>query len=98
VLEPALSETVGATFALAMREATDRAVSMGVPKAAAHDFLLGHLKIELAIAFGIYEGRFSDGALLAIDQAKSVVFKETWLDDVFNLDAIKKSVQDICAD
>ncbi len=98
VLEPALSETVGATFALAMREATDRAVSMGVPKEAAHDFLLGHLKIELAIAFGIFEGRFSDGALLAIDQAKSVVFKETWLDDVFNLDAIKKSVQDICAD
>lgn len=98
VLEPALSETVGATFALAMREATDRAVSMGVPEAAAHDFILGHLKIELAIAFGIFEGRFSDGALLAIDQAKSVVFKENWLDNVFNLDSIKKSVQDICAD
>ena len=55
-------------------------------------------RVEHLEAFGIYEGRFSDGALLAIDQAKSVVFKETWLDDVFNLDAIKKSVQDICAD
>ncbi len=98
VLEPALSETVGATFALAMREATDRAVSMGVPEAAAHDFLLGHLKIELSIAFGIYDGRFSDGALLAIDKAKSVVFQPDWLDQVFNLDAIKKSVEDICAD
>lgn len=98
VLEPALSETVGATLALALREATDKAVSMGVPEAAAHDFILGHLKIELAIAFGIFpEGKFSDGALMAIDKAKSVIFKDTWLDDVFSLEAVKKSTQDICA-
>ena len=98
VLEPALSETVAATMSLALREATDRAVSMGVPEAAAHDFILGHLKIELAIAFGIFpEGKFSDGALMAIDKAKSVIFKEDWLDQVFSLEAVKKSVQDICA-
>lgn len=98
VLEPALSETVAATLALAMRDATDRAVSMGVPEAAAHDFILGHLKIELAIAFGIYpEGKFSDGALMAIDKAKSVIFKEDWLDRVFDLAAVKTSVQEICA-
>lgn len=97
ILEPALSETVGATFSLALREATDRAAALGVPPAAAHDFILGHLKIELAIAFGIFpEGKFSDGALLAIENAKSVIFKDNWLDDVFNLDAIKKSVNDIC--
>lgn len=98
VLEPALSETVAATFCLALREATDKAVAMGVPEAAAHDFVLGHLKIELAIAFGVYpEGKFSDGALMAIDKAKSVIFKEGWLDDVFNLDAVKRSVEEICA-
>lgn len=98
VLEPALSETVAATLALALRDATDRAVSMGVPEAAAHDFVLGHLKIELAIAFGIFpEGKFSDGALMAIDQAKSVIFKEDWLDQVFSLEAVRKSVEDICA-
>ena len=99
VLEPALSETVAATLSLALRDATDRAVSMGIPEAAAHDFVLGHLKIELAIAFGIFpEGKFSDGALLAIDQAKSVIFQPDWLDKVFNLDAVKKSVEDICHD
>ena len=99
VLEPALSETVAATLSLALRDATDRAVSMGIPEAAAHDFVLGHLKIELAIAFGIFpEGKFSDGALLAIDQAKSVIFRPDWLDKVFNLDAVKKSVEDICHD
>ena len=57
VLEPALSETVAATMSLALRDATDRAVSMGVPEAAAHDFVLGHLKIELAIAFGIFPAK-----------------------------------------
>lgn len=98
VLEPALSETVAATVSLALRDATDRAVAMGVPEAAAHDFILGHLKIELAIAFGIFpEGKFSDGALMAIDQAKPVIFKEDWLDRIFDLDAVKKSVRDICA-
>lgn len=98
VMEPALSETVGATFAMALREATDRAVGLGVPEEAARDFILGHLKIELAIAFEIYpEGKFSDGALLAIDKAKSVIFQDGWLDAVFNLEAVKKSVEDICA-
>jgi hypothetical protein len=99
VLEPALSETVGATIALALREATDRAVSMGIPEAAAHDFILGHLKIELAIAFGIFpEGKFSDGALMAIDKARSVIFQPDWLDRVFDLAAVKKSVTEICED
>lgn len=97
VLEPALSETVAATLCMALRDATDRAVAMGVPEAAAHDFVLGHLKIELAIAFGVFpEGKFSDGALQAIEQAKPVIFKENWLDAIFNLPAVKKSVVEIC--
>lgn len=97
VMEPALSETVAATMCLALREATDRAVAMGVPEEAAKDFLLGHLKIELAIAFGIFpEGKFSDGALKAIDSAKTVIFKDDWLDQIFTIDAVKRSVIDIC--
>lgn len=97
ILEPALSETVGATFALSLREATDEAVRRGVPEQAAHDFILGHLTIELAIAFGIFpEGRFSDGALHAIDQARPMIFKEGWLDRVFAPDAVLASVKDIC--
>lgn len=97
VLEPALSETVAATLCLALRDATDRAVSMGVPEAAAHDFVLGHLKIELAIAFGIFpEGKFSDGALMAIDKARDVIFKPDWLDNIFDLKAVRRSVEEIC--
>jgi hypothetical protein len=97
ILEPALSETVGATFALALREAADEAVRHGVPKQAAIDFIIGHLNIELAIAFGIFpEGRFSDGALQAIAQAKPVIFREGWLDRVFAPEAVLQSVKDIC--
>lgn len=97
ILEPALSETVGATLCLALRDATDRAVTMGVPKQAAMDFILGHINIELAIAFEAFpEGKFSDGALMAIDKAKSVIFKEDWLDRVFDMDAVNRSVREIC--
>jgi D-apionate oxidoisomerase len=97
ILEPALSETVGATLALALREATDMAVSKGVPQAAAMDFILGHLNIELAIAFGAFpEGKFSDGALHAIKQAKPRIFRDGWLESIFDPDAIKQSVKDIC--
>jgi D-apionate oxidoisomerase len=97
ILEPALSETVGATLALALREAADMAVSKGVPEAAAFDFILGHLNIELAIAFGAFpEGKFSDGALHAIRQAKPRIFRDGWLESVFDPAAIKQSVKDIC--
>jgi len=97
ILEPALSETIGATLALALREATDFAVSKGVPKAAAHDFILGHLNIELAIAFGAFpDGKFSEGALLAIDLARPQIFQDGWLENIFDDDAVKASVKAIC--
>ncbi len=97
ILEPALSETIGATLALALREATDEAVRRGVPRQAAEDFMLGHLNIELAIAFGAFpEGKFSDGALHAIDQARPLIFREGWLERVFAPDAVLTSVKAIC--
>jgi len=97
ILEPAMSETVGATLALALREATDEAIRRGVPEGAARDFMLGHLKIEMGIAFGIFpEGKFSDGALYAIQQARSQIFKDDWLEKIFNPEAVRQSVIDIC--
>ena len=97
ILEPALSETVGATLAMALREATDEAVRRGVPQAAAMDFMLGHLNIELAIAFGAFpDGKFSDGALHAIKQARPRIFRDGWLEEIFQPAAIQQSVKDIC--
>lgn len=97
ILEPALSETIGATFALTLREATDMAVSKGVPAEAAKDFILGHLNIELAIAFGAFPGgKFSDGALKAIEEARPQIFQDGWLERIFDREAILKSVRSIC--
>jgi hypothetical protein len=48
MLEPALSETVGITLCLAMKEAVDDVVRRGVPREAAVDFMLGHINIGLS--------------------------------------------------
>ena len=97
ILEPALSETVGATLCLAMRDAVEEAVRRGVPREAAMDFMMGHIQIELSIAFGVFkEGKFSDGALQAIEEAKPVIFKPDWLERIFAPEAVMASVKDIC--
>ena len=97
ILEPALSESVGATFAKVLKDATDEAARRGVPYQAAEDFLLGHLTILLAVAFGVQPGgKLSDGCLLAISEAEPVIFKDGWLDKVFAPEAIKASVKSIC--
>ncbi len=95
ILEPPLSETVGATLVSALREATDEAARRGVPAQAARDFMLGHLTIELAILFEELEGaQFSDGALKAIEQARPQILQPDWL-KVFEPENIRKSIQDI---
>jgi hypothetical protein len=96
VLEPAMSETVAATLCVGLKEAMDEAVRRGVPKEAAFDFMMGHLNIELSVIFGIHPGKFSDGALQAIEEAKPVVFKEGWLERIFNPEAVRASTAAIC--
>ena len=82
---------------IALREATDEAIRRGVPRQAAVEFVLGHLNIGLSIAFEVFpEGRFSDGALHAIEQAKPQIFREGWLDRVFDPKAVMQSVKEIC--
>lgn len=95
ILEPVLSETVGATCMSIIREATDEAVRLGVPKQAAWDFILGHLKVEIGIVFEMFPGaKFSDGALKAIERAKRDIFQPDWK-KVFEKEAIRRSVEEI---
>ena len=97
LLEPALSETIGATLVTALGEAIDAAVARGVPREAAYDFMMGHIGIEMAIVFGwLPGGQFSDGALMAIEKAKKRIFRDDWL-DVLEPEEVKQSVKDICA-
>ena len=95
LLEPALSETIGATCVKVVRESVDEVVKRGVPEQAAIDFILGHLNIEIAILFGALPGaQFSDGALKAIEAAKRDVFQPDWK-KVFEPDAVMRSIKDI---
>jgi len=95
LLEPVLSETVLATCLTVIRQATDEAVRRGVPAEAARDFVLGHLRVELAIVFQEKEGAvFSDGALKAIDAAMPALFRPDWK-KVFDQEAICESVRRI---
>lgn len=94
LLEPALSETVAATCLTVVREAMDEAIRRGVPPRAARDFLLGHLNIELAILFNEIDWQFSDGAKLAIEEAKKDIFQPDWT-KVFDDEHLKQSVTKI---
>jgi hypothetical protein len=97
ILEPVLSETVLGTCLTIVGEAMQEAVKLGVPEAAARDFLLGHLKVELGIVFQLFEGAtFSDGALHAIEEAKRSLFQPDWK-KVFRRDEWMESIRKITA-
>jgi D-apionate oxidoisomerase len=95
ILEPVLSETVGATCITIVREAMDEAIRRGVPAEAARDFILGHLNVEIAIVFNeLKNGMFSDGAKKAIEKAKADIFQPDWK-KVFEPAAVAQSIRDI---
>lgn len=94
ILEPVLSETVGATCITIIREAMDEAIARGVPEEAARDFILGHIFCELGIIFDQTEFPFSDGALKAIDEAKRDIIQPDWK-KVFEPEALRQSVAKI---
>ena len=95
LLEPALSETFGAAVVSVMKEAVDQVVGQGVPKAAAYDFFLGHINIELALLFNqLPGGQFSDAALKAIEIGKPLIFKENWK-DIFKPENVQAQIEAI---
>jgi hypothetical protein len=97
ILEPVLSETILGTCLTVIGEAMDEAVRHGVPEAAARDFLLGHMKVELGIIFRLFPGAtFSDGALKAIENAKKVLFQPEWK-SVFEREQWMESIRQITA-
>jgi hypothetical protein len=95
LLEPGIVETTCASLVWAMKEALDEGIRMGIPEEAAWDFVMGHIRIELAIIFGYAGFPFSDGAKLAIEKAKSKIFQPNWKENVLSLEAVRQQVQDI---
>jgi len=95
ILEPALSETFAGAMVTKMKEAVDIVVAKGVPKAAAYDFFLGHINIELALLFDqLPGGQFSDAAKKAIKIGDGLIFKETWK-EIFNDQSIAEQIKAI---
>jgi len=78
ILEPAMAETVGICLFMALREALEEAVKRGVPRAAAEDFMYGHVKVELGIAFSRVNFPFSDGARLIAGFGAQHLLKPDW--------------------
>jgi D-apionate oxidoisomerase len=94
LLEPGLSETVGATLLDVMREAMDEVVSRGVPADCARDFLLGHMTILSAVIFKQIPGQFSDACNKAITFGKPRLMRDDWK-KVFDRDEIAESIRRI---
>ena len=96
ILEPAMAETVSIALVMTLREALDEAVRAGVPRAAAEDFMFGHIKVELGIAFNRVDFPFSDGAKLIGEYGKGVLLKPDWK-RLFTPESVKQQVHAIVA-
>lgn len=78
ILEPTMAETCGIALVSALKEVMDEAVRRGVPREAAQDFMYGHIKVELGIAFGLAPFPFSDGAKLIGGYGKDRMLRSDW--------------------
>lgn len=93
-LEPAMVETLAQTCMEVVKEGYDQIVAQGVPADAARDFVLGHLRIQIAVLFGEVNGTFSDAAYKISKRAKPLLFRENWK-QIFEMDDIRLQVKDI---
>jgi hypothetical protein len=95
LLEPALVETLASTCIYVIREGLDEVIKRGVPADAARDFLLGHLRIQMAVLFNELPGAvFSDAANKALQRGLKQFIKEDWR-KVFEPDNVKDQIESI---
>lgn len=95
LLEPALVETLASTCVYVIREGLSEVVKRGVPEEAARDFLLGHLRIQMAVLFNELPGAvFSDAANKALQRGLKEFIKEDWK-KVFDPDNVKDQIMSI---
>lgn len=92
ILEPAMAETCGIALVRALREVMEEAIRRGVPRAAAEDFMYGHIRVELGIAFGLAPFPFSDGAKLISAYGERRLLKEDWT-TLFDPESVKEQTR-----
>jgi D-apionate oxidoisomerase len=92
LLEPALVETLASTCVYVIREGLNEVIKRGVPPDAARDFLLGHLRIQMAVLFNELPGAvFSDAANKALQRGLKEFIKDDWK-KVFEPDNVKDQI------
>jgi D-apionate oxidoisomerase len=95
LLEPALVETLASTCIYVIREGLDEVIKRGVPAEAARDFLLGHLRIQMAVLFNELPGAvFSDAANKALKRGLKEFIREDWR-KVFEPENVKEQIESI---
>ncbi len=95
LLEPALVETLASTCVYVIREGLNEVIKRGVPEEAARDFLLGHLRIQMAVLFNELQGAvFSDAANKALQRGLKEFIKEDWK-KVFDADNVRDQIDSI---
>jgi len=94
LLEPALVETLTLSCLMVIREAMEEVVKMGIPRQAALDFLLGHIRTTVAIVWDFAGAPVSDGAKLAATKAMGQIFQPDWK-KILKIENVKQSVKDI---
>lgn len=95
LLEPALVETLASTCIYVIRQGLDEVIKRGVPADAARDFLLGHLRIQLAVLFNELPGAvFSDAANKALQRGLKEFIKDDWR-KVFEPDNVRDQIESI---
>jgi len=93
LLEPALSEVIGATVATIIKEAVDTVVNdYGVPREVAESFISGHIHTELAITLGVIDADLSDACKVAVNLGKDWVFRPDWK-KVFKPEMVEKEIE-----
>jgi hypothetical protein len=92
LLEPALVETLASTCIYVIRQGLDEVIKRGVPADAARDFLLGHLRIQMAVLFDELPGAvFSDAANKALQRGLKEFIKDDWR-KVFDPDNVRNQI------
>jgi len=95
LLEPALVETLASTCVYVIREGLNEVIRKGVPGDAARDFLLGHLRIQMAVLFNELPGAvFSDAANKALQRGLKEFIRDDWR-KIFEPDNVADQINSI---
>ena len=95
LLEPALVETLASTCIYVISQGLEEVIKRGVPAEAARDFLLGHLRIQMAVLFNELPGAvFSDAANKALQRGLKEFIKEDWR-KVFDPENVRDQIESI---